>query len=327
MIVVTGAAGFIGSNIVAELNDRGVDDILVCDRLGSDGRWQNLRKRMFTEFAQPEELLTRLAARQDVSAIIHMGAISTTTATDGDEVMRNNYTFTLRLIDWCTERQVPIVYASSAATYGDGEDGFDDDWSLAALRRLRPLNLYGWSKHQTDLATIERHEAGKPLPPKCVGLKFFNVFGQNEYHKGDMQSVVAKMTPAARLGETVRLFKSHRPGIPDGGQRRDFIYVDDVVKVVLWILYGPVQRGIFNVGTGLARSFADLAAATFSAVQRAPKITYMPMPEALRGRYQYFTQARTDRLRAAGCDIAFATLEEGIATYVQDYLLREDCYR
>lgn len=327
MIVVTGAAGFIGSNIVAALNERGVDDILVCDRLGSDGRWQNLRKRMFTDFVQPEELLTRLSARPDISAVIHMGAISATTAVDGDEVIRENYTFTLRLIDWCTERRVPIVYASSAATYGGGEGGFDDDWSLAALRRLRPLNLYGWSKHQTDLAIVERFETGKPVPPKCVGLKFFNVFGQNEYHKGGMQSVVAKITPAVRSGETVTLFKSHRAGIPDGGQKRDFIYVDDVVNVVLWFLDGPVERGIFNVGTGTARSFSDLARATFSAVQRAPDITYMPMPEALQGRYQYFTQACTERLRAAGCDITFATLEDGVARYVQDYLLREDCYR
>lgn len=327
MIVVTGAAGFIGSNVVAALNDRGVDDILVCDRLGSDGRWQNLSKRMFTDFAPPKELLTRLAVRKDVSAIIHMGAISATTATDGDEVMRENYTFTLRLIDWCTERRVPIVYASSAATYGGGEDGFDDDWSLRALRRLRPLSLYGWSKHQTDLAIVERFEAGKPIPPKCIGLKFFNVFGQNEYHKGDMQSVVAKMTPAARAGETVKLFMSHRPGIPDGGQKRDFIYVDDVVNVVCWFLDGPVERGIFNVGTGLARSFADLAQATFSAVQREPNITYLPMPESLDNHYQYFTQARLERLRAAGCNIAFSTLEDGVARYIQDYLLQKDRYR
>ncbi len=327
MIVVTGAAGFIGSNIVAALNERGTDDILICDRLGHDGRWQNLRKRMFTDFAQPEELLSRLAGRRDVSAVLHMGAISSTTATDGDEVMRDNYIFTLRLVDWCTEHRVPIVYASSAATYGDGEDGFDDDWSLSALRRLRPLNLYGWSKHQTDLALIERFEAGKPVPPKCIGLKFFNVFGQNEYHKGDMQSVVAKMTPVARTGGTVELFKSHRPGIPDGGQKRDFIDVNDVVRVVLWCLDSQVERGIFNLGTGAARSFADLAYATFAAVQRAPAIAYVPMPEALQGRYQYFTEARMERLRDAGCDIAFAALEDSVARYVRDYLLQDDPYR
>ena len=327
MIVVTGAAGFIGSNIVAALNDRGTDDILVCDRLGSDGRWQNLRKRMFTDFAQPENLLSRLEQRGDISAIIHMGAISSTTATDGDEIMRENYGFALRLVEWCTACNVPIIYASSAATYGDGEDGFDDDWSLGALRKLRPLNLYGWSKHQTDLAVAQRWEAGKPMPPKCIGLKFFNVFGQNEYHKGDMRSVVCKMTPVARAGEPVTLFESHRPGIPHGGQKRDFIGVDDVLKVVMWCLDGPAERGIFNVGTGQARSFADLARATFAAVQRAPEITYVPMPEALRGRYQYFTEARTDRLRAAGYDQPFATLEDSVARYVRDYLLRGDPYR
>jgi ADP-L-glycero-D-manno-heptose 6-epimerase len=327
MIVVTGAAGFIGSNVVAALNERGTDEILVCDRLGSDGRWQNLGKRMFTDFAPPEDLLARMEARGDVSAVIHLGAISSTTVTDGDEVMRDNYLTTRHLLDWCTERQVPFLYASSAATYGDGERGFEDDWSLAALKSLRPLNLYGWSKHQIDLLVAHRHETGNKMPPKCIGMKFFNVFGPNEYHKGEMKSVVAKMTPVARAGETVSLFKSHRAGIPDGGQKRDFIYVEDVVTVLLWLLDGPVERGIFNLGTGMARSFADLAHATFSALQRAPKIEYVPMPETLRGRYQYFTQASTDRLRAAGYQAPFTPLEESVVRYVQGFLEREDPYR
>jgi ADP-L-glycero-D-manno-heptose 6-epimerase len=327
MIVVTGAAGFIGSNVVAALNERGVDDILVCDRLGSDGRWQNLGKRMFTGFAQPEELIARMEKSGAVSAVIHLGAISSTTVTDGDEVMRDNFGMTLALLDWCTAQGVPLLYASSAATYGDGEHGFEDDWSLAALKSLRPLNLYGWSKHQIDLLVAHRHETGKRMPPKCIGMKFFNVFGPNEYHKGEMKSVVAKMTPVVRAGETVSLFKSHRAGIPDGGQKRDFIYVEDVVTVLLWLLDGPVERGIFNLGTGTARSFADLAHATFSALQRAPKIEYVPMPENLRGRYQYFTQASTERLRAAGCEVPFTSLEESVERYVRGFLERDDPYR
>ncbi|HEY2875535.1 MAG TPA: ADP-glyceromanno-heptose 6-epimerase, partial [Reyranella sp.] len=298
MIVVTGAAGFIGSNVVAALNERGHTDVAVCDWLGQDQRWMNLRKRMFRHFVFPEDLMGFLDEAKEVEAIIHMGANSATTATDGDSVVRTNLQFSLKLLDWCTENGVPLVYASSAATYGDGNEGFDDGLSLASLRRLRPLNLYGWSKHQFDLIVAERAEFGLALPPKCVGLKFFNVFGQNEYHKGDMMSVLAKNYDTVAAGGEVKLFKSHRNDYVDGGQKRDFVYVDDVVEVILWALEQGPRTGLFNVGTGQATPFKDLIEALFAAASREPRIAYIPMPETLRGKYQYFTEAPLANLHA-----------------------------
>ncbi len=233
MLLVTGGAGFIGSNVVASLNVAGRADVVVNDRLGCDEKWRNLAKRELADFIPPEDLLPWLAGRT-LDAVIHLGAISDTTARDGDRVVDTNFRLSLQLLDWCTQTQTPFIYASSAATYGDGSDGFDDDESLPALRRLRPLNLYGWSKHLFDLAVVSRARRGEPMPPQWVGLKFFNVFGPNEYHKGEMMSLIAKRFQDARDGQTVRLFKSHRQGIADGDQRRDFIYVDDAVAVLCW---------------------------------------------------------------------------------------------
>ncbi len=326
MIVVTGAAGFIGSNVVAALNEAGLTDLAACDRLGQDQRWLNLRKKMFREFVFPEDLLGFLGGRHDVEAVIHMGANSSTTASDGDEIVRSNLQYSLRVLDWCASRSVPLVYASSAATYGDGANGFEDGLTLESLQKLRPLNLYGWSKHQFDLIVAERKERNLPLPPKCIGLKFFNVYGQNEYHKGEMMSVVAKNFELARSGGVVKLFKSHRNDYVDGGQLRDFIYVDDVVDVVLWCLRHGPSRGLFNVGTGRATAFRDLIEALFGAVKREPNIAYVPMPEALRERYQYFTEAPMASLRAAGYAAPLAPVSEGVSRYVQ-YLGGGDRYR
>jgi ADP-L-glycero-D-manno-heptose 6-epimerase len=326
MIIVTGAAGFIGSNVVAALNEAGRTDIVVCDRLGRDQRWLNLRRKMFRDFIFPEDLLGYLERRSDVDAVVHMGANSSTTASDGDEIVRSNLQYSLQLVDWCASREVPFVYASSAATYGDGSSGFEDGLSLAQLRKLRPLNLYGWSKHQFDLIVAERVERNLPLPPKCIGLKFFNVYGQNEYHKGDMMSVVAKNFELARSGGVVKLFKSHRNDYVDGGQLRDFIYVDDVVDVVTWCLFKGPPYGLFNVGTGKATAFRELIEALFRAVKREPNIAYIPMPEALRDRYQYFTEAPMEGLRAAGYRAPFAPVSEGVSKYVL-YLGQEDRYR
>ena len=227
-----------------------------------------------------------------LDAVIHMGAISDTTATDADLVMENNFRLSLRLLDWCTDARVPFIYASSAATYGDGGEGFNDDWSPAALQKLKPMNLYGWSKQLFDQAVAERFVKKEKLPPQWAGLKFFNVFGPNEYHKGEMMSLVAKRFDDAKAGRTVRLFKSHRPGIGDGEQRRDFIYVDDAVAVVRWLMETPQVSGIFNVGTGKARSFRDLISALFRALGREPKIEYVDMPDNIRGQYQYFTRGQ-----------------------------------
>jgi ADP-L-glycero-D-manno-heptose 6-epimerase len=256
-----------------------------------------------------------------------MGAISETTARDGDAVMDANFRLSLALLDWCTNTRTPFIFASSAATYGDGDQGFTDDWTLPALRKLRPMNLYGWSKHLFDLALVDRVSKGQKLPPQWAGLKFFNVFGPNEYHKGEMMSLVAKRFDEAKSGQPVRLFKSHRPGIEDGDQRRDFLYVDDAVAVVRWLMETPKVSGIFNVGTGTARSFKDLISAMFTALGRAPNIQYIAMPETIRDSYQYFTESSVDNLRRAGYNAGFTSVEDGVMRYVDAYLDQPDRYR
>ncbi len=326
MLLVTGGAGFIGSNVIAALNDAGRSDIVVNDTLGHDGRWRNLQKRRIADVVPIGDAMNWLQGRK-LEAIIHLGAISDTTATDGDAVFANNFTLSLALLDWCARSGTRFIYASSAATYGDGTIGFDDDWTPAALRKLTPLNLYAWSKHQFDLVAAERAARGEPMPPQWAGLKFFNVFGPNEYHKGHMQSLLAKSFDRVRGGEPIRLFRSHRPDIADGGERRDFVYVDDAVAAIMWLLASPSVSGLFNVGTGHARSFRDLAAALFAALGRAPSIEYIDMPESIRGRYQYFTQASTDRLRGAGFNAGFTNLEDGVRQYVTRFLGQADRYR
>ena len=326
MLLVTGGAGFIGSNIVAALNEAGRSDVVVCDVLGHDGKWRNLAKRQLADVVAPVELSHWLNGRK-LDAVIHMGAISDTTATDGDLVIETNFRFPLRLLDWCTLNATPFIYASSAATYGDGAQGFADDPSPAAMKTLRPMNLYGWSKHLFDLAVIERAARAETLPPQWVGLKFFNVFGPNEYHKGAMMSVLARRFDDIRSARVVELFKSHRDGIADGDQRRDFIYVDDVVRVAMWLLATPSVSGLFNVGTGKARSFKDLISAAYAALGAVPNIRYIDMPEAIRNSYQYFTQSEVDRLQRAGYNGGFTALEEAVALYVKGYLDRPDRYR
>jgi len=327
MFLVTGGAGFIGSNVVASLNEAGASDVVVNDLLGKDDdKWRNLAKRQVADIVPPAELMAWLDGRK-LDAVIHMGAISDTTATDGDLVMENNFRLSLRLLDWCTATRTPFIYASSAATYGDGGEGFDDDWSLEALRRLKPMNLYGWSKHLFDLAVVDRYVKKQNLPPHWVGLKFFNVYGPNEYHKGHMASVLAKVFDQAKAGKPVKLFKSHRAGIKDGDQRRDFIYVDDAIAVLRWLLETPAKSGIFNVATGRAESFRDMIGAMFKALGRPANIEYIDMPDAIRGQYQYFTQGSVENLRRAGYNAGFTPLEAAVGHYVTDYLDSEDRYR
>jgi ADP-L-glycero-D-manno-heptose 6-epimerase len=326
MLLVTGGAGFIGSNIVAALNDAGRSDVAVCDVLGHDGKWRNLAKRRLADFVPSAELMQWLQGRK-LDAVLHLGAISETTATDGDLVIETNFRLSMRLLDWCTANATPLIYASSAATYGDGAQGFRDDPSMPALQSLRPMNLYGWSKHLFDMAVAERVAKGEKLPPQWAGLKFFNVFGPNEYHKGTMMSVLARRFDDIKAGRAVQLFKSHRQGIADGDQRRDFIYVDDVVRVMMWLLATPSVCGLFNVGTGKARSFKDLMLSAYSALGTAANIQYVDMPEAIRGSYQYFTQSEVDRLQRAGYNGGFTALEEAVALYVKGYLDRADRFR
>ena len=326
MFLVTGGAGFIGSNVVASLAEAGAADIAVNDLLGTGDKWRNLAKHRIADFVPPGDLMAWLSGRK-LDGIIHLGAISDTTATDGDLVMESNFGLSLRLLDWCTASGTPFIYASSAATYGGGEQGFVDDWSPAALATLKPMNLYGWSKHLFDRVVADRFVKKQKLPPHWVGLKFFNVYGPNEYHKGAMASVLSKVFAPAKAGQPVRLFKSHKQGIADGDQRRDFIYVDDAVAVLRWFLNNASVNGIFNVGTGQAESFRDMIVAMFKAMGRAPNIEYVDMPESIRGQYQYFTQASVENLRRAGYNAGFTPLETAVARYVTGYLDRDDRYR
>jgi len=326
MLLVTGGAGFIGSNFVASLNDVGHSDIVISDALGSDGKWRNLQKRRFADLVPASELLRWLDNRK-LEAVIHLGAISDTTATDADLVLDTNFRLSTQLLEWCSSKGTPFIYASSAATYGDGSEGFNDDWSSTDLQRLRPMNLYGWSKHLFDQLVVSRHARKQPLPPQWVGLKFFNVFGPNEYHKGEMMSLIAKRFDDCRTGKPVRLFKSYHAEFADGDQRRDFIYVDDAVSVMRWLLGTPSACGIFNVGTGKARSFTDLMLAMFAALSRPPNIEYIEIPNSIRDQYQYFTQACMGNLRRAGYNSSFIPLEEAVNRYVSRFLDGPDPYR
>jgi len=328
MYIVTGGAGFIGSNIVAALEARGVGDIVVVDRLRSNDKWRNLAKRELADIVAPENLFAYLDANKDiVKAVFHMGAISSTVETDADLIIGNNFRLSLAIWVWCTANHVRLIYASSAATYGDGSAGFNDDITPAAQAALRPLNAYGWSKLLFDRRVARLVQNPKAAPPQWAGLKFFNVYGPNEYHKGGQKSVVAQIYPQAEGGNPAHLFRSHNPKYPDGGQLRDFISVDDCVDVMMWLLDNPQASGLFNLGTGKARSFADLAATVYRALGKEPYIKYVDTPAEIRPRYQYFTEAKIARLRAAGYVRPFTSLEEGVTRYVQKYLHAADPYK
>jgi ADP-L-glycero-D-manno-heptose 6-epimerase len=321
MIVVTGGAGFIGSAIVAKLNELGRKDILVVDRWDKDGlKKRNLAGRDYLAFHDHEEFLKLVLAdlvKGEVSCLIHMGACSSTTGQDRDFYLRNNFEYSCHMARWAMKKGARFIYASSAATYGDGESGYSDEKD--AIRRCRPLNYYGESKQLFDEWVLDN-----ALYDKVVGLKFFNVFGPNEYHKGDMKSLVAKAYGRVAKEGTMSLFKSYRDGYADGEQKRDFIYVKDAVDVVLFFMDHPEANGIYNLGTGLARSWNDLAKALFSALGKPVVIEYIDMPERLRSQYQYFTQADMRRLRSVGYQKPFTSLEHAIKDYVK-YLKGSSC--
>ncbi|GBQ12434.1 ADP-glyceromanno-heptose 6-epimerase [Swaminathania salitolerans] len=325
MMIVTGGAGFIGSCLVSALKARG-ETVVVVDRLRDQGKWRNLARHPPDRLIAPDQLPGFLATMPPVRAIFHMGAISSTTARDGDHVWRTNVDLSETLLDWCADHGVPFFYASSAATYGgaDRPELFSDAPEL--LPDLRPLNLYGWSKHVFDQHLLAREKAGRPMPPHWAGLKFFNVYGPNEYHKGGMISVVKVKYDEVMSGAPARLFRSDRPGLADGAQARDFIWVGDLIGIMLWLLEHPEVSGIFNCGTGAARSYLDLAHAVCDAAGVPRRVSFVDMPEALRGQYQSYTCADMSRLRAAGYDRPFTTLEDGIARYVHDYLSTPDPY-
>lgn len=313
--IVTGGAGFIGSAFVWKLNQEGIDDILIVDDLKDSEKWKNLAGLRYDDYLHKEVFIRRLTDGNlgiDPFAVMHMGACSFTTERNADYLMENNYRFTRTLAHWAVDRGIRFIYASSASTYGHGEKGFYDE---VDLHLLRPLNMYGYSKHLFDL-----HAERSGLLKKMVGLKFFNVFGPNEYHKGDMSSVVFKAFQQIMKSGRLGLFKSYRDDYADGEQMRDFVYVKDCVDVMWWLLTNSEVNGLFNLGTGLARSWNDLARAIFAAMRRQPQIYYIDMPEALRDGYQYFTRATMNRLKKAGCAVPFRTLEEAIQDYVANYL-------
>jgi ADP-L-glycero-D-manno-heptose 6-epimerase len=328
MIVVTGGAGFIGSNLVAALEARGGEEIVVCDALGSEDKWRNIAKREITELIAPDQLLSWLSSNiASVHMIFHLGAVSSTVERDVDLIVQSNFRLSQALWDICVRRDVRLIYASSAAVYGDGGAGFDDQCTLAAMAELRPLNPYGWSKLLFDRKVARYADRMTRLPGQWAGLRFFNVYGPNEYHKGSQRSVVPQFWQQIKGTGQARLFKSEHPDYRDGAQARDFVHVDDCVSIMLWLYDNYGISGLFNVGTGQARSFADMANAIFAVQGVEPRIEYFAMPENARDQYQYFTQARIDRLREAGYDQPFTSLEDGVRAYVQDYLETSDPYR
>jgi len=324
-VLVTGGAGFIGSNIAARLAARPDMDVVVCDRLREAGlgKWRNIGDVALSDLIHPDELEFYLArAGRGIAAVVHMGAVSATTEADVDKIVAANIGLSKRIWAWCAEQQKPLIYASSAATYGDGAQGFKDANDIETVAALAPLNAYGWSKKAFDVMALKQACRGR-APPRWAGLRFFNVYGPKERHKGAQKSVVAHMYPKIRAGEPVRLFKSHNSAYEDGKQLRDFIFVQDCVDVVEWLVEGERHAGIVNVGTGQARSFIDLAHAAFAAENKPPQIAFVETPEAIRANYQYFTQADMTRLRDLGYERQFTPLEAGVGAYVTESLRRD----
>ena len=316
MIIVTGGAGFIGSAIVWELNSRGESDIIIVDELGTDNKWKNLVGLKFEDFINKNVFLDQVLTGKhpEVESIIHMGANSSTTEKDADSLLSNNYEYTKKLAEFCLWNDIKFIYASSAATYGDGSLGFDDDLNLTM--KLRPLNMYGYSKNLFDIWAI-RHDAFKEI----VGIKYFNVYGPNEYHKGDMRSVVHKAFEQVRDTGKVKLFKSRNPEYNDGEQKRDFIYVKDAVNMTLHFLEHKEKSGLYNVGSGKARTWNDLVTALFKSLNLPLNIEYIDMPVYLADKYQYFTEATLKRIKQTGYKKQLTSLETGVSDYVKNYLL------
>ena len=324
MHLITGGSGFIGSNIVARMSSRS-RSIAICDTLGQGEKWQNLAKHNFEAFIQPDGLMEWLRTNATrLASVIHMGAVSATTEKNADLIISSNFILSQQLWEICSIHNIPFIYASSAATYGDGRDGFSDRLDLERLARLRPLNAYGWSKLAFDRYVLQSVTRNNLAPPKWAGIRFFNVYGPNEYHKGEMQSLVTRSYPLITTGQPLRLFKSYRPEFPDGGQMRDFVYVRDCVDVIDWMLENEFPSSIYNIRSGEARSWNELGEAIFDAANIAPRIEYIEMPVGLRHHYQYFTKADISKLRAAGYTARMTPLREGVADYVATFLASQE---
>jgi len=331
MIVVTGGAGFLGSNLIAGLEDIGVGDIVLCDCFGDGDKWKNTAKREIRDLVAPDDLFDYLQRHADkVDMVFHIGAMAYTTAEDTDLVIKTNFTLSRELWKWCAANDTRFLYVSSYSTYGAGSslEDFSDDDTPEALSKLRPLNPYGWSKHLFDRRVARIVSCGREdVPPQWVGLKVFNAYGPNEYHKDQDQSIISQMYPSAAVEGTAKLFRSLNPDYSDGCQLRDFVWVQDVVDVMIWFYKHKDKNGLYNVGSGEARTFKDVAHALFSACDKSPKITYIDMPQGLWDKYQYYTQADISKLRSVGYDKPMTSLEDGVRQFVRDYLMQDDPYR
>jgi ADP-L-glycero-D-manno-heptose 6-epimerase len=326
-ILVTGGGGFIGSNLVAELLKRKTHHIVVCDEFGTGDKWRNLSKHPTHEIVPTNELFGWLDANHtNLEMIYHLGSLSSTTEERIDMVLHNNFTLSLKLWRWCNAHSVRLIYASAAATYGNGANGFDDNMEIPYLHSLTPLSGYGWSKHLFDTHVATAVSRGQVSIPQWAGFKFFNAYGPNEYHKENQRSVISQIAPHAIEHSSIKLFRSYNSKYPDGEQKRDMIYVKDIVKVLLWCLDNPAVSGLFNLGTGQASSFNAMAKAIFAALGHDARVSYIDMPSSIAKKYQYFTEAKMDRLRAAGYSAPFTSLQDGVKDYVQNYLLKEDPY-
>lgn len=322
MYIMTGGAGFIGSAMLAKLNAEGIFDIMVVDDMGSGETWKNLSGKRIADYVQKDDFLQMMADKkmpERIEAIIHLGACSATTERNVEYLMKNNYYYSKEVTEYAVKKAIRLIYASSGATYGDGEFGFTDEDSR--FKTLRPTNPYGYSKHLHDIYVLHnKHNI------KVAGLKFFNVYGPNEYHKGDMASVVYKAYHQAKQTGKIKLFRSYHRDFQDGEQKRDFVYVKDCCNVMWWLLKNPRTNGIYNLGSGQARSWNDLARAVFAALDKPAMVEYIDMPDQLQGQYQYFTQAEMGKLRDTKCPLPSTSLEDGVRDYICNYLEKVNPY-
>lgn len=321
VILLTGAAGFIGSYLLGYLNKKGFSEIIIADDFSEEDKWFNFDSKQFIAKVEREQLFEWLKKEQpQIDFVFHLGARTDTTEFDYSVHEKLNVQYSKSIWNYCADKNIPLVYASSAATYGNGDLGYKDDHEL--VEKLQPLNPYGISKNEFDKWALKQ----AAQPPFWAGLKFFNVYGPNEYHKGRMASVIFHSFNQVKSTGKVKLFRSHKPDFKDGQQLRDFIYVEDVARVCYWLMENPIASGLYNLGTGKARTFEDLVKATFTAMSREPVIEYIDMPEDIRDKYQYFTEADMTKLRSTGYEEKFYSLEDGVADYVKKYLLKKEYY-
>ena len=326
-ILITGGAGFIGSNLAHHLSQTGDYRIVISDRFNDGAKWRNLIHVPVEEIIDPANLFYWLEVYgHTLETVVHLGGVSDTTERNVGQIVESNHQFPVMLWRWCVEQEKRFIFASSAEIYGAGEQGFNDTLDVEYLRKLRPLNPNGWSKKLFDTHVALAFSRGDKMPKQWAGLRFFNLYGANEYHKGEQRSVLLQLYEEAAKGIPVRLFKSANPEYPDGSQQRDFVYVQDCVKVLAWLLASPDVNGLYNCGTGKARSFAELAQALFSALGKPPNIKYVDMPSNIEHQYQYRTEAVIDRLREAGYTEPFTSLEDGVNDYIQQHLSNHNPY-